>query len=132
MRLIIEGVLVLFFDFFRCPVQSLANWSRSLLAKKYSVDAKQNLKDSRSPSRSLGVVVHHYAPYGREYKKKLCGRTYDVGVNYILEDLNRSNYSCICYVADSSENYFEELVDAFPYISFVKASGKHYDFGSFF
>ncbi len=131
MRLAFNGLCCLLFDLFRCPVQFFLN----LFSSRFFTSPMHSVRDidfSNSEDLSLGIVIHHYAPYGMSFKKKMSCNVYDVGLGHLLGQVNQCAYPSICYVADGSESYIQSLSRQFERIRFVPITGKYFDFLSYF
>ena len=91
-----------------------------------------NINNKYIPNFSdIQIVIHHYADRGLYFKKNIGKKQFSCGVGNLLKELNNSNISCMCFVADGKDNYFENLEREFSNIRFLKTSSKYYDFGTY-
>lgn len=130
MKLLVNGLLCLIYDVLRCPVQFVLGFVfRVIPAKGIEVPETAGV----SCNESIGIVVHHFAPYGRAFVKTLGGREYSVGINNLLPQVNMSGVRAICYVAGAQDkSYIEILKNEYSNIKFEQVSGERYDFESYF
>ena len=129
MRFIIVGAFCVIFDFIRCPLQWLFSFGRTIKIAE-TLELKSNKIEFEY--NEVGIVIHHFSPYGLSFSKQIGNQKFEVGVDSILKEAEQSPFSVFCYVADSTESYFKELQASYPNVNFIRTKGERFDFNSYF
>ena len=125
--LFIYFIFELVLDFFRFPLQLFFN--QFILRKK--IYNPEKMIFNKNSFEDVLIIIHHYAKTGTKFVKATRSGNHRVGVEYILNQVLNNNLNCICFVEDSSINYFNDLNKGFPSITFVNSHEKKFDFPSY-